>query len=551
MIDGLIIHLQDGGIRTVLFEDNALTVGRSRSCTVHFPEDLDLSRQHFRVDRFSGECFIEDLGSKNGTRLNGQLINGRMRVIPGDLIEAGRLSIETFDKDVPGGPRLIIEEEDSTSSQQSSTLIAKLEELLDESAPGLGALTGAARVRALVNAGRELAGHRPLDELFQLILDMALQAVGCTRGIVVLGEGKDLTVRAARGGTFRLSSAVRERVMEYMESLLVVDAQLDQRLSDRMSIAEHHVRSMMAVPLRTDSRVIGMIYVDSPNAVKPLGKDDLNLLTVLANVAAIRIEHARLVEVEQAEQLLTMELQQAAEIQRSLLPVDAPKVPGLEVAGFNAPCRTIGGDYYDFFEMDDGRLMAVVGDVAGKGMPAALLMANLQARVQLLSEECRDVACMVTKLNRALALHCPINRFITFFACSVNPWTGAVAYGNAGHNPPLIARTTGETDVLNQGGLILGIQPSASYAQYFTDLNPGDVLLLYSDGVTEATDSGLEGQGEDFGTARLAGILHMHRESPPAQIIDAVIAEIQRFTHGAASLDDFTLVAIKRQEAAQ
>src|SRR5207248_787682 len=131
-------------------------------------------------------------------------------------------------------------------------------------------------------------------------------------------------------------------------SVLVVDAQVDQAFRERASIVAQNVRSMMAVPLQAKDRVIGLIYVDSPNMIQPFTRDDLNLLTVMANVAAIRIEHARLAEVEQTERLLAKELDQAAQIQRGLLPRSAPKIAGIDLAGTTAACRTVGGDYYDF-----------------------------------------------------------------------------------------------------------------------------------------------------------------------------------------------------------
>ena len=149
---------------------------------------------------------------------------------------------------------------------------------------------------------------------------------------------------------------------------------------------------MIAVPLQTNDRVIGLIYVDSPHLIREFSREDLNLLTVMANVAAIRIEHARLNEIEEAERAMAKDMQQAALIQKALLPSKAPVVAGLDIAGKTTACRTVGGDYYDFLPFPDGRVAMLVGDVAGKGMPASLLMSSLQARVQVLFEEADDLA---------------------------------------------------------------------------------------------------------------------------------------------------------------
>ena len=545
MPQGLKVRLPDGSARAFSLQREAIMLGRSSTCTLHFPDDLDLSRHHLRLEPGDQGWVVEDLKSKNGTRVNGEILQGPRLLRSGDLVEAGRLIIEFLDDSALRPTKLVLEE-DSTASHSVTTVVTRLAEILDETQTGPEPLSGAARVRALVHAGRELAGHRPLADLFNMILDLALESSGCTRGMLVTMEEGEMVIRAARGDKFRLSTGVRDRVLEQRESLLVLDAQLDEHLRSRMSIVEGHVRSMMAVPLQTNERVIGMVYVDSPKAVRPLTRDDLSLLTVLANVAAIRIEHQRLTEVEHVEQLLAREMQQAAEIQRRLLPASIPRIPNLDLAGFNSPCRTVGGDYYDFFAMEDGRVMAVVGDVAGKGMPAALLMANLQARVQILSEDCQDVSCMVTKLNRAIALHCPANRFITFFSCTVEPQTGRIAYSNAGHNPPLLARATGETEVLTDGGLILGIQPSARYAEYHGNLGQGDVLLLYSDGVTDTFSPGPEEDSEEFGMERLASVLQIHREKPAQEIIRAIRDAVAEFAGGSPVADDVTLLVIRR-----
>jgi serine phosphatase RsbU (regulator of sigma subunit) len=267
---------------------------------------------------------------------------------------------------------------------------------------------------------------------------------------------------------------------------MVTDAQVDSALREQRSIVFHQVRSMMAVPLQTREHVIGLIYVDNGAVIRPFSKEDLDLLTVMANVAAIRIEHARLAEVEQAEKLIQLELSQASEIQQGLLPAEAPECPGYDVAGYNLPCQTVGGDYYDFLHYKDDRLGLVVGDVAGKGLPAAILMSSLQARVQMLRETSPDPAAAVTVLNRALAERCPPGRFITLVYALLDPRTGSVAYSNAGHNYPILIRAHGSVEQLRRGALVLGIQPDVEYALSEITLEPGDMLALYSDGVTEA-----------------------------------------------------------------
>jgi serine phosphatase RsbU (regulator of sigma subunit) len=303
----------------------------------------------------------------------------------------------------------------------------------------------------------------------------------------------------------------------------------------------------MAVPLQTSERVIGLIYLDSPGQVLEFSPDDLNLLSVMANVAAIRIEHARLAEVEAAEQAMQRELEQAAEIQRRLLPASAPVIPGWDLAGYNAACRTVGGDYYDFFAYgEDGKFALVVGDVAGKGMPAAMLMSSLQARVQVLSELGPPVAQFVARLNKTISANCPMNRFITFFAGVLDPATGELSYCNAGHNPPLLVRANGDVEMLEGGGMILGILGMARYEQFTAQLNPGDVLVAFSDGVTEAPAPNVD---EEFGEIRLADTIKAGAHEHAIGLIEGINRVLIEWTHGGVTHDDVTLVVVKRGQS--
>jgi serine phosphatase RsbU (regulator of sigma subunit) len=367
--------------------------------------------------------------------------------------------------------------------------------------------------------------------------------VGATRGVLMTLEGKELVVQAALGEGFRISNTVRDRVIKEKTSLLVRDARLDEAFADRMSIVQQQIRSMLAVPLQTDDRVIGLIYLDSPHFIKEFTKEDLSLLTVMANVAAIRIEHTRLAEVEQAERLHAKQLEQAAEIQRGLLPVQAPNVPGVDLAGYNAACHTVGGDYYDFLPYPDGRVGLLVGDVAGKGMPAALLMSSLQARVQVLFDDPTNLAALVTRLNRIITSNCPSNRFITFFISVLDPKTGELTYVNAGHNPPLVAHADGTVEKLEGTGLILGILPMATYQQGVCHMDVGDALLLFSDGVSEPVSPHAD---EEFGEERLAQVLATLRDQSAESIIACINQKVDDFTEGAPPLDDITLVVAKR-----
>lgn len=527
-------------------EGDRVSIGRSSANELCDTDDAGLSRQHLALEHEGDEWIVRDLGSKNGTMVNGNRLTQPHRLKPGDRIAAGHLTIDYEPSQRPANETVIFVDHSESDTATSSTLITSLEGVMKERTspqPPRPGLDSAAQINALIRVGRELSGHMPLQELFEVIVKLSLQAVNAARGVLMTLEGEQLVVRAALGEGFRISGTVRDKVLKEKVSLLVRDASMDDMLKERMSLVEQRVRSMIAVPLQTNDRVIGLIYVDQPHFIREFTREDLNLLTVMANVAAIRIEHARLAEVEQAERMHAKELEQAAEIQRSLLPAKAPVVQGLDVAGYNAPCRGVGGDYYDFFSYPDGRVALLVGDVAGKGMPAALMMSSLQARVRVLAEEPIDVTVMVKRLNRALCANCPSNRFITFFFCLVEPSSGTISYCNAGHNPPLLVRRSGEFERLEGGGMILGILPMAPYQESAARMEPGDLLVLFSDGVTEATppDRDLE-----FGEERLAAIVHRNADQPASAIVAAINRELAEWTQGAPPADDVTLVLARR-----
>jgi sigma-B regulation protein RsbU (phosphoserine phosphatase) len=536
----LAITTPDGKTRTMTLEAEALSLGRSSANELCFPEDVGLSRRHMALERDGEEWNVRDLGSKNGTFLNGVRLAKAERLKPGDRIVASRVLLAFAPREA--GPGRTVFFEGLANVPANVTVATNLESLLKREAPkAAAAREWGGSITALARAGRELAARRPLPELFEVILDLAMEACGARRGVLLTLEKDNLAVQASRGEGFHISVAVRDRVLNEKQSLLVRDVESDEALRGRVSIVEQSVRTLMAVPLQTDSQVIGLLYVDSPQFSREFTGDDLNLLTVMANIAGLRVERERLAEVEQAEKLMAAELEQAAEIQRQLLPSAEPAIEGWDIAGYNAACRTVGGDYYDYLTFPDGRLGIVIADVAGKGMPASLLMASLQAKVQALVDAPAGVERMVERLNRGMASACPRNRFVTLFLGVLDPRTGELAFCNAGHNPPYLARAEGGVEQLEGGGPVLGILPRMTYEECRAQLNPGDALLLYSDGVTEACDPA----GEEFDT-RARDILVKHRTEPAAAVVRAVHEGVAAWTAGQPASDDITVVVARR-----
>jgi len=539
----------EGRTSTVVLTDDRVTLGRSNQNQLSYPDDVGLSRQHLALNYNDGKWTVEDLHSKNGSMLNGETLKGLMPFNPGDRVAAGHLTIEFSGvEQTPTQGTVVFVEGDEATTGTSTTVVANLDGVLGNQTTGpedmnrTQVMTGNPQTWALIRAGRELAGHRPLNELFEVIMDLSMEAVMAGRGVLMTLEGDELRVRAARGAGFQISKTIRDRVLRDKNSLLIRDAQLDQNLKEHMSIVDQKVRSLLAVPLQTNDRVIGLIYLDSPNHIREFTREDLNLLTVMANVAAIRIEHSRLNEIEEAERAMAKEMQQAAQIQARLFPEAAPKTEGLDIAARAVPARLAGGDYYDFIRFPDGKIALMVGDVAGKGMPAALLMSSLQARVHVLFEDSDNLATKIERLNKSTCGNCPDNRFITFFFGILDPLTGELVYVSAGHNPPVLVRAQGGYELLPGGGLILGILPMAKYEESRITIEKGDVLVMFSDGVTEAPNPNDEEYGED----RLANLVAELSGKSASEIVAAIHTSVAEFTEGAPPADDITVVVTRR-----
>jgi serine phosphatase RsbU (regulator of sigma subunit)/pSer/pThr/pTyr-binding forkhead associated (FHA) protein len=543
----VLIILPNGQSQTAHLKSDRWTLGRSTDNDFGFPEDSGLSRQHLALEKDNGAWTVRDLGSKNGTFVNDQLIQSKHFLSPGDRITASLLTV-VFEPEAEKVPQVsIVFDRTRTDIGSAETLSTSLNDVISSQTISAKPERGPSEhwktpLAAFLRAGRELSQGRPLPELFEVILDLSIESVGAERGVLLTLEGGRLAVQASRGNGFRISSTVRDQVLNQKASLLIRNVQDEEALRSMQSIVSQGVRALMAVPLQTDNQVIGLIYVDTSHWLREFSGDDLNLLTVMANVAAIRIERERLAELEHVRRRLASELEQAAEIQRQFLPARAPQVPGLELAGFNDSCRTVGGDYYDFLAYPDGRVAVMVGDVCGKGMPAALLMMGLQARVQVLAGEPNPPAVVVDRLNRVLAAAALNTRFISFFFALFDPPSGEIAYSNAGHNPPLLIRASGKVEWLTGGGPVLGIVPEAVYEEVRCVLNSGDVVVLYSDGVTDATNA----QDEDFGEARLSEMLQqVHHDSADA-ILSALTTAVKDWAAGTPAPDDITLVVVRK-----
>ena len=374
-----------------------------------------------------------------------------------------------------------------------------------------------------------------------------MEAAGAVRGVLMTLENGELQVRSAKGQGLRISSHVRDMVIQEKRSLLVRDAMTDSAFAAHASIVLSQIRSMMAVPLQTDDRVIGLIYLDSSNFVKEFTRQDLSLLTVMANMAAVRIENARLAEIEQAERLRARELEHAAMIQRSMLPSQFPPFPDrtdFELHAAMVPAKEVGGDLFDFFLLDPERLGFVLGDVSGKGVPAALFMAIARTLLRAAAHHQASPGACLTDMNQSLTEQNSSEMYVTLFYGILNTRTGVLEYSNAGHNPPYAFSSDGQLRLLDEtGGPMLGVFEGFQYPTRSTNLGVGEGVLVFTDGVPEARNK----KGDFYEGARLEEYLTAHASRPVDELVRGLHSEVERFGAGAPRADDITVLAVRRR----
>ena len=536
-------HVQLSRLRT--------TIGRSARSDVCIPDGF-ASRLHAEIRQEGGRYWLHDLGSANGTRYNGNLVTVPIPMLGGGEVQIGETTLR-FDDDSKG-PRSVsatfIAETDALDPSHTIALSPKMNptnEILESPFSSRNDLLG-----LISKVGVTLLSSTGLDDTLNQIASLVFEAVPAERVVIMLRDeksdaGMEIKVARIRGqdevpDEVRISRGVMREVVENGKAVLTSDAQLDPRFASQ-TIVLQGIRSVLAVPLSVDERhVFGLIYADSPTYESTFAAEHLDILTTLASVASIRVENASLMDERINRERMERELELAIEIQQRFQPTAPPKVEGYEFEGISFSCYEIGGDYYDFIPRENGKMMVALGDVSGKGAAAALLMSSLHAAMHAQVTAGTPLAEMLVSINTYLSENTPSNRFITLFAAELDPSCGVLSFINAGHNPPLIGRADGTVELLGSGGLPLGIMPFAQYDLGSAQLNEGDVLVIYSDGVSEANNLA----EDEFGMERLEQVVADNVAQSAVGMRDKVESALSQFTGTAAPNDDITLVIVKR-----
>ncbi len=547
----LIIKNSDRVIDEVDLARLRTTIGRSARSDVCIP-DAFASRLHAEVRQEGDGYWLQDLGSANGTRYNNSLVTMPIPLVSGGEIQIGETTIVFEDERLKRSRNATLIADNTQALDPSMTIAFSnrknpTSEILDSQVSSRTDLLG-----LISKVGLALLSSSGLDETLNQVASLVFEAVPAERCVIMLrdesaADGMKITVARVRGKDerieeVRISRTVMDEVMKNGKSVLTSDAQHDPRYASQ-TMALLGIRSVLAVPLSVDERdVFGIIYADSPTYEATFTEEHLKILTTLASVASIRVENASLLEARFQRERMERELELATEIQQRFQPSAPPKMPGYEFQGISFSCYEIGGDYYDFIERHDGKMLIALGDVSGKGTAAALLMSSVHAAMHAQISARSSLDETVRSVNQYLAENTPSNRFVTLFAAELDPQTGILKYINAGHNPPLVGRAGGQIEQLSSGGFPLGILPSAEYDVGELKLNSGDSLIVYSDGVSEANNL-IE---EEFGMERLTEVIRKNLKASAAGMRDKVESALSAFTQTAPANDDITLVIVKK-----
>ena len=401
----------------------------------------------------------------------------------------------------------------------------------------------------LNDLARAIGASLNTQEIIQTIVRRSLRAVGAEQGVITLVEEqseqsmKTLVRTMASSGEqehFHFSQALLGWMHLNKKPLVIGDPKTDERF--RGIVWDDSIHSLIAVPLMVKSEVRGVLTVYNKKDAKSFSDDDQRLLAIIAAQSGQVVENARLHEKELALMKMQEELRLAARIQTELLPHTLPEIAGYEIAGKSIPAQEVGGDYYDFIPVDEHRWAFCIGDVSGKGLPASLLMANLQAtlRGQTISTVAPK-ACL-ERSNQLLFQSTSPEKFATLFYAILDPENHQLYYSNAGHENPYLCCSRSDTKRLKTGGIPLGMLPDFAFEQELIPLEVDSLLVAFSDGVTEAMNA----QEEQFGEERIAAVIDQHKNSSASEIIDHLVAAVKNHAAGHPQSDDITIVVMRR-----
>jgi len=553
----LIVIEPNGARRDVVLTTFPFRIGRQAGNELTL-RDSRVSRHQAQIVNLEGKLVLEDQGSSHGTFVNGEKID-RHELKPSDKIDFG----------ISDSYQLTFVGEGAT--------IEELVERIEAPSPDSAGTRELHHLGVLLEVARNLGAGLSLEDVLTVVLDAAIAVTRTERGVLLLkntaGQMETVVARNAQRGTLRpenvqVSQGVVKRVVTTRREMIVGDqdvsvtgASATQMTVPDSSIARLELHTIVAIPIdklpviealdvtisARQTELLGVLYLDSRAPSSTFSDLDRQVLRSLAREAATVVENARLFSAARAKQRLDHEIEIASGIQQRLLPKKLPNLPYVAVTGSTLACHSVGGDCFDVIELEGGRHGFFVGDVSGKGISAALLATLLQGIFFTTASTDIALPSVFSRVNKYLCERSGDDRYATVFYGVLNQ-AGRFEYVNAGHVPPLILRRSGTIEGLVSGNLPVGMFEEAEYTSASADLQEGDFLVIYTDGVSEAANI----HAELFEESRLRDVLKEFKGQTVEEVAEAIREGIKAFTAGAPQSDDVTILAIqyKGQRAA-
>ena len=550
-----LILLVQGQAKTYELKLGDNFLGRLPECDIQIDSNM-VSRKHARVYPQDGRFYIEDLNSGNGSFVNGQRITGPTLLKTDDRIKFG--------------PILFRYEGDSSESSSSSKMApvaagagAVTYHSNDNSATITDRITGSAydmldvqpgaKLKAVLEITKSLAGTIDIDKILPKVLDTLFGIFPhADRGCVLLLDDvtKQMVPRAMKhrradaDDTVKLSRTILKAVMESKETILSADASSDSQFSASESISSLSIRSMICSPMiGLNGDVLGVINIDTQNPLAQFKNEDAQLLAAVAVPAALAYEGARLLQSYVEKQKQDNEMNIASAVQLALLPERMPEVDGYEFFAMYESAQAVGGDYYDVFPLANGKIAIAFGDVAGKGVPASLIMSRISTVVRSVVEFVDDVSQAIEKINGHMCARAVEGRFVTFVLVILDPLKHTMSLVIAGHMSPIIRKPDGSLEEFPDEiiGVPLGVVDGFPFDIAMREIGPGETVVIYTDGVSEAMNAA----GDLYGTDRIRELVK--QESGNTQKLGTAIrADVKKHASGHPQNDDITLMVFGR-----
>lgn len=532
----LVVRYADGRRTRFELAKPEAVIGRDASCDLAL-QDAITSRFHAKVSRRpDGTIWIQDLNSKNGITINEQAVtSSAMR--HGDRVGVGNCIITLMCEDQP----IVVMQDNGTETMMGAASAWRADPHVELSQR---------RLKSLYELNERLTGRFDRDDLLRELLKVCVEQLRFERAGIAMWDGKTrhlewihlINVGPDQSGEFRISRTVVDRAIHQAERILINDTASGD-VDPTQSMISNNIRSAMCVPMEYLQGVHGVVYGDRVTSSGGYTKEDIDFFAALGRLGAMGLANVQLVDEIKSRQQVEAQLRTAREIQANLFPSGPLRLDNLRIDALNDPGQRVSGDYYDYFVREDGLVAIIIADVAGKGLPASLLMANLQAAVRLIMETETDVTRLTRQLNKFICHNIGDSRFITGIFGLLDVKARRLVYCNAGHLPPyLIERRETVRRIEIESALPLGIDENFEYRDAVLDLPASpSMLVAFTDGVTEAEDE----NGVQFTEAKVGPTLESNLAQPSDELVTRIRRSIKQFTRNHPQNDDITLLAIE------